>query len=310
MEIIRLRAEPFLTLPNYGYASVISDPQQLVVCHCHDYYEIFVVSQGSGEHVINGTRQHLDPGMLFFVRPDDVHYYDKFTSKFQIINIIVPQIAFRQFLDYVGDSYYGHRLLSSALPPHTQLSLNELDQLLDQLKNLLVSGNIMKKDSTTLFRIAIFNILTNYFPVLPAKNSTPVPDWLRIVSIEMTKKQNFAEGLPALYRLAGKSAEHISRACHKYLNKTPSKLVNDIRLEYTARQLIQTDDEIVDICTDAGFDSLSHFYHLFRDYFGTSPKQFRKSSRALSLRGKLPEDYSQPVELADAIPLRSVVDIP
>ena len=71
MEIIRLRAEPFLTLPNYGYASVISDPQQLVVCHCHDYYEIFVVSQGSGEHVDVYKRQaflYPAPGTPFKIK--------------------------------------------------------------------------------------------------------------------------------------------------------------------------------------------------------------------------------------------------
>ncbi|MDD4849815.1 MAG: AraC family transcriptional regulator [Gemmiger sp.] len=310
MDIIRLRAEPFLELPNYGYASVISDPEQLVVCHCHDYYELFLVSQGSGEHVINGAKQRLEPGMLYFVRPDDVHYYDKFTAQFQIINVIIPQLAFRQFLDFVGDSYYGHRLLSPTLPPHTQLTMNEMENLQEKFKNLMISGSIMKKDSTTLFRIMIFNILTNYFPVLPAKNSMPIPDWLRVVNVEMTKKQNFAEGLPALYRLAGKSEEHICRACRKYLNKTPSKLVNDIRLEYAARQLVQSGEDILDICTDAGFDSLSHFYHLFRDYFGISPKKFRENARALSLGDQLPKNSDPNVELSAAIPLRSVVRIP
>lgn len=310
MDVIRLRAEPFLTLPNYGYASVISDPEQLTVCHCHDYYEIFVVSQGSGDHIINGVKQRLEPGVLFFVRPDDVHYYEKFTPKFQIINIIVPRVALQKFLDFVGDSYYGRRLLSTILPAHIELTLTELENLMGMLKNLVMSGKIMKKDSDTLFRIALFNILTTYFPVMPVKNSVTIPEWLQMISIEMTKKQNFVEGLPAMYRLAGKSAEHISRACHKHLNKTPSKLVNDIRLEYTAQQLIHTKFEIIDICNDAGFESLSHFYHLFHDYFGTSPKQFRKRAEELSLRNHVPENYNQPVELASAIPLRSVVNIP
>lgn len=310
MDIIRLRAEPFLSLPSYRYASVISDPEQLVVCHCHDYYEIFIVGQGSGEHVINGARQRLEPGMLYFVRPDDVHYYENFTSKFKVINIIVPQLVFRQFLEFVGDSYYRHRLLSPTLPPHTQLTLTELDKLQDSLKNLLISGSILKNDSSTLFRIVLFHILTDYFPVLPSKNSVSIPDWLRYVSLEMNKKQNFTEGLPALYRLSGKSVEHTARACKKYLNKTPSRLVNDIRLEYAARQLIETDEDILTICTDTGFESLSHFYHLFRDYFGTAPKQFRKNARKLFPTSNIPEEYTAHVELAAAIPLRSVVEIP
>ena len=211
MDIVRLHAEAFLSLPGHGYASIITDPEQLVVCHCHDYYEIFVVSRGMSEHVINGTRQKLEPGLLYCVRPDDVHYYENFTSTFQLINIIVPYAAMQQFFAFVGDSFYTRRLLTPVLPPHTALSLNELDTLMAMLQQLLISGKIMKRESETLFRIAMFNILTTYFPVLPQKNSLAIPDWLQIVSIEMTKKPNFTEGLPALYRLAGKSVEHFSR---------------------------------------------------------------------------------------------------
>lgn len=309
MEVIRLRAESFLRLRS-GWASVISDPKQLAVLHCHDYYEIFIVSQGTATHTVNGIRQRLEPGMLYLVRPDDIHAYVDPSSQFQVVNIIVPSGVFRLFLDFVGDGYYGQRLLSPVLPPHTDLARNELESLMETMRQLLVQGKIMKTESDTLFRIAIFNLLTTYFPVLPRKNTLPIPDWLRVVNIEMMKKSNFTEGLPALYRLAGKSAEHISRACRKYMNKTPSQLVNGIRLEYAARRLIQSKSEIVEICSDAGFDSLSHFYHLFRDYFGISPRRFRKCASELSLPDQLLDNFeSQDSHLEAAIPLQNVIKL-
>lgn len=309
MDVIRLHADSFLKLRT-NCANIISDPEQLAVFHCHDYYEIFVVSQGTATHRINGVSQSLEPGMLYFVRPDDVHAYLNPSSKFQIINIMVPSPVFRQFLDYVGDDYYGRRLFSPVLPPHTTLSRNELESLMESLRQLMVSRRIMKTASDTLFRITLFRLLTTYFPVLPEKNSLPIPDWLKIVNMEMMKKPNFTEGLPALYRLSGKSAEHVSRVCRKYLNKTPSQLVNDIRLEYAARCLIQSDAEIMDICNDAGFDSLSHFYHLFRDTFGTSPRKFRQYAEELSLHDHLPNSWSPPSpELEKAVPLGQVIDL-
>ena len=309
MEVVRLHAETFLRLRS-GQASVISDPEQLAVFHCHDYYEIFVVSQGTATHKINGVSQNLEPGMLYFVRPDDIHAYVTPSSQFQIVNILVPSALFRLFLDYVGDSYYSQSLLSPVLPPHVTLARAELETLMQTMRQLLVQGKIMKSESETLFRIALFNLLTTHFPVLPKKSTVSIPDWLKVVNIEMMKKANFAEGLPALYRLAGKSVEHISRSCRKYINKTPSQLVNDIRLEYAARCLMQSKAEIMDICADAGFDSLSHFYHLFRAYFGISPRQFRKCACELSLPDHLLSGLEdQDANLEKAIPLRNVIDL-
>ncbi len=309
MEVIRLRADSFLQLRS-GWASVISDPEQLAVLHCHDYYEIFVVSQGTALHTINGINQRLEPGMLYFMRPDDIHAYLAPSPQFQVVNIIIPSSVFLLFLDYVGDSYYRQRLLSPVLPPHTTLAHNELESLMETMKQLLAQGRIMKSESDTLFRIAVFNLLTTYFPVLPRKNTMPIPDWIRVVNIEMMKKPNFTEGLPALYRIAGKTPEHISRACRKYLNKTPSQLVNDIRLEYAARCLLQSETEIVEICADVGFDSLSHFYHLFRNHFGISPSQFRKHAMEISLPDHILGSFDQQdSHLEAAVPLRSVINM-
>lgn len=65
-------------------------------------------------------------------------------------------------------------------------------------------------------------------------------------------------------------------ACKKHLQKTPSQVVNDIRLDYAALQLQNTGRKIVKICEDSGFDNLNHFYHLFKQRYNTSPNQFRK----------------------------------
>ena len=140
MEVVRLHAETFLRLRS-GQASVISDPEQLAVFHCHDYYEIFVVSQGTATHKINGVSQNLEPGMLYFVRPDDIHAYVTPSSQFQIVNILVPSALFRLFLDYVGDSYYSQSLLSPVLPPHVTLARAELETLIEhRAHSRLVEG--------------------------------------------------------------------------------------------------------------------------------------------------------------------------
>jgi len=99
----------------------------------------------------------------------------------------------------------------------------------------------------------------------------------------MMKKRNFTEGLPALYRLANKSKEHLSRTFRRHLEKSPTEYINDLRLEYSARTIMSTNAKIVDICGDAGFESLSHYYHLFRKKYAISPIELRRKAADLEL---------------------------
>ena len=276
--IPRLTANRILSSPSHGYASFITDRRQLVKIHCHSYYELFIVAQGYGTHLINSTSEPLSPGALYCIRPDDVHCYMDVTSNFKIINMIVPEETFDRLTQYLGGTFRDD-LLSPPCPPHVQVSMKEFKSILTELEQLVLTKKILKEKSDVFFRITVFGLLTKYFVLSPQKSSGRTPEWLRWLSLEMLKKENFVEGLPALYRLSGKSIEHLSRACRKYLQKSPTQLINDIRLEYVVNQLQNTDEKVIAICEDAGFDSLSHFYHIFKQAYGMSPAQFRKTCR-------------------------------
>ena len=43
--------------------------------HWHNYYEMFLILDGSTQHQFNGTIQHLSEGAFVFIRPCDVHRY-------------------------------------------------------------------------------------------------------------------------------------------------------------------------------------------------------------------------------------------
>ena len=101
------------------------------------------------------------------------------------------------------------------------------------------------------------------------------------------KKENFSEGLPAMQRLSGKSGEHLSRSCRRFLRKSPTEFINEFRVEYSARAIMFSSEKIIDICADVGFESLSHYYHIFKKTYGVAPSKFRNGSNILDLEEKL-----------------------
>ena len=304
MKVIKLYSAPFLDSPDRGYASYISDKRQLKIFHCHDFYEIFLVDRGHSQHCINGTRQSISIGSMCFIRPEDSHYYEDCSDDFRIINIIIPERIIATLFDFLGDGFEKNRLLTSPLPPSTVLNYDDCTSLIHELEQLIIYKKIMREKSDTAYRITLFNLMTKHFPPKPrAKVSGMMPQWLRWLSLEMLKKENFTKGLPALYWLSAKSPEHLSRTCRKYLHKTPSKLVNDIRLEYSAKLLASTDMSIIEICEDSGFDSLSYFYHRFKEHYGVSPVVFRKKYLGNELQIYRMDDLSVKAEIPKAIPL-------
>lgn len=298
--IPRLTAHHILNLPTHGHASFITDPVQLRRIHCHNYYEIFIVAQGDGIHWVNSTSARITTGALYFMRPDDVHYYTSLSSNFKIINIVVPVDTITDLFHYMGVNF-GSGFLEAVLPPHILFSMKEFKSIVTELEQLVLTKKIMKEKSDIFFRITLFNLLTKFLTSIPQKSTGNTPEWLHWLSLEMLKKENFTEGLSAMYRLSGKSVEHLSRTCRKYLGKSPSQLINDIRLEYAVTKLLSSHEKVIHICEDAGFDSLSHFYHIFKDVYGTSPSQFRKEMQAQG-HNNLFDDYLYTAEIPDALP--------
>jgi AraC family transcriptional regulator, dual regulator of chb operon len=258
-----------------NYASIIDNPVQLLTEHTHDYFELTLVRSGSCIHHINGTKQNLYTACLSFIRPSDYHYYQPLTPGFAIINVCIPRDTISSLFEYLGNGFEPARLLNAPTAPTIQITMADFEAVQNELKQLILYKKLLGQKADALFHITLMSIITRHFPMTLAYNHTNVPLWLQWLILEMFKKENYVEGLPAMYRLTNKTQEHICRSCRKYLKLSPSQLINDIRLRQSAHMLINTEDKIIDICHESGFDNLSNFYHLFKKTYGISPRQFR-----------------------------------
>lgn len=76
--------------------------------------------------------------------------------------------------------------------------------------------------------------------------------------------------------------EYLNRIVKKYTGKTILEYGRDIYMEEAKRLLLETSLSISTIVSKLGFSNRSHFYRIFKHFFGETPLEYRKNHASLS----------------------------
>lgn len=278
MKITLYKDHNWLFADEDGICTKISAEDADARAHRHNYYEIFLIISGNVTHNINNKKMVLNSGSLALIRPDDFHSFTFPSIDFEFYNLLIAKHVMDLCLNFLGSGCNYQNLIMTVMPPSILLTPSETRLLLSAFEQLIILREINKEQFNALLRSFIVNCITNFFLFYNINPSHNIPDWLNIVTLEMQKKQNYQEGLKALYRISNKSPEYLCRVFKKHLNKTPTEFINDIRIKNAKLTLQYSTLPIIDICSDIGFENISHFYHLFKKETGLSPNEFRKLS--------------------------------
>ncbi|MFH2130311.1 MAG: response regulator [bacterium] len=102
---------------------------------------------------------------------------------------------------------------------------------------------------------------------------------VKIAVVKEFLEENYIEDTSRddLAAVAGMSPDHLGRMFKQYTGVKISDYINRKRVDDAARQLRETDLNIVDIAFSVGFGSLRSFNQVFRSMMGESPSSYRKN---------------------------------
>lgn len=250
--------------------------------HYHSYYEIFLVLAPQIVHIINDSRQVLLRGTLVFIRKEDVHAFEYTSAKEpSLVNLSFSEEIIQELFQYLSEGYPSQTLLTLKEPPSVMMNEPDIAWVLSQLEKL---NSTMKDDIPQLkyhCRLFLLKIFTRYFSKATAEMPSPdskIPGWLQILDREMHKLEHFSKGSEHMIEMSEKSHEYLSRMMKKHYGKTISEYISDLRLNYWANVLANSDTPILDICYECGFQNVSWAYTLFKKKYGVSPSKYRQTS--------------------------------
>ena len=109
------------------------------------------------------------------------------------------------------------------------------------------------------------------------------PEALNQIAPLLTEVKDNLDGdltLGALARAQGASPFQFHRQFSSAVGETPRQHVERLRLERAAYKLSVTEDRIIDIALEVGFDSHEAFTRAFRRWSGYSPRGWRQAAKA------------------------------
>lgn len=245
--------------------------------HYHDYYELFVILDGTTVHCINGTKHRQHKGDMVFIRPSDVHDYICENGKeFSMMNITFTAETADEMFSFLGKGFPSDILKSSLMPPTVHLSGNNLKWFNSQMDSICAIDGNCKEELKTSLRILLFKVFTRFFSDT-YKNDESMPIWLDSLLDKMQLNSNYIYGVERLLELSGKSREHTLRSIKKHTGMTATEFVNGLRLNYIANMLRNSNHSVSYIIFESGFNNISWASTLFHRKFGMTMREYRKN---------------------------------
>ncbi len=109
---------------------------------------------------------------------------------------------------------------------------------------------------------------------------------LRINTIYKYIQKHYQEkiSLADIAKQVHMSEEYFSRYFSKIMKKSFFQFLNEYKINHACKLLIETDNQVNEVCYDSGFESIPFFYRQFKKFKNCQPKTYRLNYQKASAK--------------------------
>ena len=253
--------------------------------HYHPEYEVVLVIEGRGKRFIGNSVTDYETGDLCFIGSNLPHLYRKDDADATGGSLV---IHFRE--DFLGKDF-------GSVP-----EMQKIKMLFERSSmGIQVNGEAKKKISALMNEMTSLNGMDRLISLLRILNMLADSDEYDLLSSPEIKGQNsedsdrlnrvfdyvmrnFREDIEMedIAKLANMSYSGFCRYFKTRTKKNFTHFVNEIRVGYACRRLMETDLSAEHICYESGFNNKTNFMEQFRKIIKCTPYQFKKNYQLLS----------------------------
>lgn len=280
--LVKERFFPFESSESHG----VEDGYRML--HWHKEIEICYIKQGTGFYLINGREYDFSCGDIFIIGNDDIHlcHDDK--------DLIMQVVMFDpNFLQSGHAASFDYEYLRPFLKSSEQFSrkIDSKNAVAKQLASLLTQMDSEYASMQNGCNLMIKALLLQFLALVIRYCSTQesIGSEKRISRSAATKirciitylEENYTNeiNLGLLSEKFDISVPYLCSTFKAFTGSSPIDYLIRRRILMAKIMLDSTDNDIIKISKECGFDSLSNFNHLFKSLTGLSPTQHRKTMK-------------------------------
>ncbi len=247
--------------------------------HCHDFYELLYILQGSGKYIVEGIEYPIHPHALFLVPPYEYHYvypngnrtYERIVIHFD--KAILPDtVKELSLLHQKSGTYFS--LQSTDTPVRASFDiLRVLEDFSDETRSAHPENNILL--CSTLSQILL--LLTHEHSIPPdTEDSGTVRRIIEYLNLHLTEELS----LDTIAKEFFVSKYHLCRLFHNQTGASIFTYFNTKRMAL-AKQLLHDGNNATAVAAKLGYKDYSSFYRAYRKQTGESPVRCLTSERTV-----------------------------
>lgn len=252
--------------------------------HNHSYFHFALFTKGKGRHLIDFENFEIRPGMIYFMRPEQMHKW-YFEQKFEgfIINFSatffdqagIPSQLIDHFSFFEGNLqhqvFYLNKLKTKEMEAAFEHILEEF-QSNETLSNLMMASQLL-------------NLFVQIERLFPKEKEAALNAKLNNNSIIFRNFRNLIEQhfqtvkLPKEYAsMLYITPHHLNAVCNDVAGISSGELIRQRVVLEAKRLLVNFDLSINQIADKLNFKDDSYFVKFFKKSTGLTPEQFRKKN--------------------------------
>jgi len=250
--------------------------------HFHSEYEIVYIVKSSGTRFVGDSVEKFKEGDIVLIGSNTPHFWqsDNENNKNTRVNAIVVQFSkdfFSQQINSYPEFFYIRELLKKS-----SSGINFSHKASDKIGKMLFKLLKQKDLQQTLYFIKILDYMskTLEYKLLSGENykaeNFEGKDRLnKVMHYINTNYQNHINQKDIAEKI-GMNVSAFSRYFSEKTGKKFSGFVNELRINYACKLLINNSIAVSQICFESGFENISNFNRTFRQYTGITPSEYRK----------------------------------
>lgn len=240
--------------------------------HWHRFIEMEFLVSGSGTHKINGNSYPIRRGELHIMKLTDIHEFF-FEEKCGLYLVQIPT------------SYLSDEINSVILNCSEDMIVYFDDEEIEKTEALfkILTEETEKGDiySSEIIKNTISALCLLFFRKIKIQKKTMHrKSDNRINDIIIFLQNNFQHPL-TIGKIAENfymNSEYFSRYFKKRMGIGPREYLTQIRMGYAKKLVCQSEQKILDICMECGYNSVMTFLRDFKKKYNCTPRQMREQT--------------------------------